>query len=70
MDNDWLYSDTRLELRQESLLTLLRLLGGELDERCLPKYTSRSIYECAHDWVSQGNPATTGILNYYKNYYT
>ncbi len=70
MDNDWLYSDSRLELREASLLLLLRLLGGELDEDCLPKYTSKSIYACAHDWVSQGNPGTIGILNYYKNYYT
>ena len=69
MDNDWLYSNARLELRQQSLLTLLERLGGELDERGLPKYSSESIYGCAHDWVSQGNPGTHGIINYYKNYY-
>lgn len=69
MDNDWLYSNKRLELRQQSLLTLLQLLGGELDERCLPKYSSESIYGCAHDWVSQGNPTPNGIIQYYLNYY-
>ena len=34
-----------------------------------PKYTSQSIYECAQDWVSQGNMHTAGIVKYYEAYY-
>ena len=70
MDNDWLYSKERLEFRELCLNLLLHNLGSQLNDAGEPKYSSKSIYACAHDWVSQGNPATTGILNYYKNYYT
>ena len=42
--------------------------GGKMDGP-VPKYSSKSIYECAHDWVSQGNMHTLGIEEYYEKYY-
>ena len=38
-------------------------------EGVVPKYSNQSIYECAHDWVSQGNATTSGIVKYYEAYY-
>jgi len=34
-----------------------------------PKYTNQSIYECAHDWISQGHKTSFGIVKYYEAYY-
>ena len=30
---------------------------------------NKSIYECAHDWISQGHNTTFGIIKYYEAYY-
>lgn len=65
---DWRYSDERLEVRNQCLKVLLSKFGGPM-EGCQPKYSSKSIYECAHDWVSQGNVSTAGIVKYYEAYY-
>ena len=35
-----------------------------------PIYTMKSITECAHDWVSQGNVRCDGIVKYFLAYYT
>ncbi len=69
MDGNWIYSDERLALRGECLAILLRAFGKELNESSLPKESPSSIYGCAHDWVSQGNSDTAGIIDYYKTYY-
>ena len=69
MDNDWLYSKDRLDFREQCLSILLHDFGSQLNDNGEPLYSSKSIYACAHDWVSQGHPVTTGIINYYKNYY-
>ena len=45
-----------------------RRLNNENDGP-VPKYSSQSIYECAQDWVSQGNMHTSGIVKYYEAYY-
>ena len=68
MNEDWLYSQDRMELREKCLSVLLRKYGGDT-ENGVPKYSTASIYECAHDWVSQGNPNTSGIVKYYEAYY-
>ena len=34
-----------------------------------PTYSTQSLYECAHDWVSQGNATSFGIIKYYEAYY-
>ena len=60
---DWRYSDKKLKLRQECLKILLETYGND-------KYVvNKSIYECAHDWVSQGNTISVGIINYYEENY-
>ena len=68
MNEDWRYSDQKLALRKQALKVLLSKYGGQMEES-IPKYSTQSIYECAHDWISQGNVSTSGIVNYYKAYY-
>ena len=69
MTEDWRYSEQKLALREQALKVLLAKYGGQM-EGILPKYTTQSMYECAHDWVSQGNVSTAGIISYYKAYYS
>ena len=69
MNEDWRYSEERMELRQKSYTLLLSRFGSVLDDNKEPKYSMKSITECAHDWVSQGNVNTSGLVNYYKAYY-
>ena len=66
--DDWRYNDFNTKLRQEVLKILLSKYGGQMEGK-EPKYSSQSIYECAHDWVSQGNNDCDGILDYFKNNY-
>jgi len=68
MNEDWRYTDERLKLREQVISILLNRFGGELKDGN-PKYSSQSIYECAHDWVSQGNQTSFGIVKYYEAYY-
>ena len=69
MNEDWRYSDERMKVRESALKILLSKFGTQLIDG-VPKYSSQSIYECAHDWVSQGNATTFGIVKYYEAYYT
>jgi hypothetical protein len=59
----------KLKLREQALLILLSRYGTELDNTRKSKYTEQSIYECAHDWVSQGYVNCNGITKYYEAYY-
>ena len=68
-EEDWRYSEDRMELRQKVYNILLSKFGSALDENGEPVYTMQSIVECSHDWVSQGNARTDGIVAYYKAYY-
>jgi hypothetical protein len=70
IQTDWRYSDDRMKLRQEVLSILLEKYGNELNEDGSPKHSPQSIYECAHDWVSQGNEISAGVVAFYKAYYT
>ncbi len=67
---DWRYSNPKMKVREEALTLLLKRFGEELTENGEPKYNNKSIYECAHDWVSQGNMRTDGLISYYKAYYS
>ena len=67
--SDWRYSEEKLKVRQQALFILNNKYGKELDRSRKSKYTSKSIYECAHDWVSQGNVNCNGITKYYEAYY-
>ena len=66
---DWRYSNDRMKVRESALKILMTRFGHQL-ENGVPKYSPQSIYECAHDWVSQGNNTTFGIVKYYEAYYT
>jgi hypothetical protein len=57
-----------MKVREQALKVLLSKFGYEM-EGVLPKYSNQSIYDCAHDWVSQGNMNTAGIVKYYEAYY-
>ena len=70
VNDDWRYSNHKMQVREQSLSILLKRFGSELDENGEPKYSSKSIYECVHDWVSQGNMRTDGLVKYYQAYYT
>ena len=66
--DDWRYSDQKMKIREQALKVLLAKFGAALEEGS-PKYSNQSTYECAHDWVSQGNMHTAGIVKYYEAYY-
>ena len=65
MNDDWRYTDERLDLRQQVYKVLLSKFGSQLDKNGEPLYSMQSITECAHDWVSQGNARVDGIVQYY-----
>ena len=67
---DWRYSDFKMQLRRQALSLLIKRFGSELNENGEPKYSNQSIYECVHDWVSQGNKRPDGLVKYYQAYYT
>lgn len=68
MIDDWRYSEQKLNLRESALKVLLTKYSGQL-KNSLPEYSNQSMYECAHDWVSQGNVNTNGIIKYFEAYY-
>ena len=69
MVDDGRYSKEKLKLRELALFILLSRYGTKLDSTRKSKYTEQSIYECAHDWVFQGNVNCNGITKYYEAYY-
>jgi len=69
MQQDWRYEPERMALREVCLSVLLKEFGSELNENGTPKYPATTIYGCAHDWVSQGNKFTDGLIEYYRKYY-
>jgi hypothetical protein len=66
--DDWRYSDQKMKVREQALKVLFTKFGHQM-EGCKSKYSGQSIYECAQDWVSQGNMNTAGIVKYYEAYY-
>jgi len=69
LTTDWLYSPERMALKEQCLSILLKKYGSELNEDGSPKFRTQDIYECAHDWVSQGNARADGISAYFNAYY-
>jgi len=69
MNEDWRYNEDKMKLREQALMILLTKYGSDLDTSRKSKYTSQSIYQCAHDWVSQGNINCNGITKFYEAYY-
>lgn len=70
MTTDWLYSSQRLNLRGKTISSLLRRFGSHMRPDGSPEHSSKSIYECAHDWISQGNTSDDGVIEYYKANYS
>lgn len=68
-ENDWRYSDDRMNVRTQGLNILLKKFGSEISSDGSPLHSNQSIYECVHDWVSQGNARTDGIVAFYEAYY-
>lgn len=67
MNDDWRYSDDRLELRGRCLEILLSKYGSaRIDAK---SYSTQDIYECADTWISQGNKTTHGITAYFNAYF-
>ena len=66
--DDWRYDDMKMNVRNQCLNVLIAKFGHQL-EGGLPKSSNQSIYECAQEWVSQGNMHTAGIVKYYEAYY-
>ncbi len=66
--DEWRYDDARMKVRNQCLNVLIAKFGHQL-EGGLPKYSNQSIYECAQEWVSQGNMHTAGIVKYYEAYH-
>lgn len=69
MSEDWRYSDDRMDARAKVYALLLKRFGGLLKDDGSPVHSHKSIVECSHDWVSQGNVRTDGIVAYYQAYY-
>jgi len=69
-DNDWRYTEQKMKLREEVYKILLYRFGTQIDKNGEPIYNMKSIQECAHDWVSQGNMRSDGIVKYYLAYYS
>ena len=70
MNEDWRYSEEKMDLRERAYNLLLTRFGSQLDANGEPFYSMQSITECSHDWVSQGNVTTSGLVKYYQAYYT
>ena len=60
MDN---YSEEQMTLRQEVLKILFKEFGNG-------KYSNRTIYECADEWCKKGHKISSGVVKYYKAYYS
>ena len=54
-------TESQFKLRQDSLRLLMANFGGS--------NPAQSIYECAHDWSGKQS-TTSGLVSYYKAYYT
>lgn len=67
--NDWRYSEERMKVRASVLNLLFKRYGGGINPDGSPLVDPEKIYSCAHDWVSQGNVRTDGIIAYFKAYY-
>lgn len=66
-NQDWRYDVDRLKLRAQCIKVLFIEFGTvKIDEA---SYSTKSIYECADTWVSQGNASTSGLVAYFNAYF-
>jgi hypothetical protein len=66
-NEDWRYSEERMQLRAQCLKVLLTKYGrGQIEEE---SYTTQDIYECVDTWISQGHKLSNGIVSYFNAYF-
>ena len=56
-------TDQQLKLRQQVLMILFKEFGDG-------KYSNQSIYECADEWITKGHKIPSGVVAYYRAYYS
>ena len=56
-------TEEQLKLRQQVLLILFKEFGNG-------KYSNQSIYECADEWIEKGHKIPSGVVAYYRAYYS
>jgi len=56
-----------MKLRQECLNILFQKYGSEKIDQV--SYSTQDIYECADEWISQGNQISHGIVAYFNAYF-
>ncbi len=56
-------TDEQLSLRQHCLQILFREFGNG-------DYSNKKIYECADEWIGKGHKISSGIVAYYRAYYS
>ena len=57
------FNEDELKLRQQALMILFKQFGKG-------KYSNQSIYECADEWIDKGHKISSGVVSYYRAYYT
>jgi hypothetical protein len=65
--NDWRYTPERMKLREECLNILMLKYGSVRVDQV--SYSTQDIYECADEWISQGNQISHGIVAYFNAYF-
>tara|TARA_B100000287_G_scaffold222931_1_gene210295 strand:+ start:675 stop:863 length:189 start_codon:yes stop_codon:yes gene_type:complete len=56
-------NEEQLNLRQHCLQILFREFGNG-------DYSNKNIYECADEWIEKGHKISSGIVAYYRAYYS
>jgi hypothetical protein len=56
------YTREQMRLREQSIEILFKTFGQN--------NMNTSMYECVDEWIAKGNVTTTGLVKYYKAYYT
>ena len=56
-------TEEQMKLRQQVLMILFREFGKG-------KYSNQSIYNCADEWIGKGHKISSGIVAYYRAYYS
>ena len=54
--------EDQMKLRQQVLMILFRQFGEG-------KYSNKSIYNCADEWIEKGHKISSGVVKYYDAYY-
>ena len=57
------FNDEQMKLRQYALIILFKEFGNG-------KYSNQSIYECADEWITKGHKIPSGVVAYYRAYYS